>query len=81
MDKNVLERMQNIVDNLSNANLTDVTELLNYYNGDAVMINGTSYPPFNDPITAARLNARYHELTGQASLPRSGHWAPNLGPE
>jgi len=29
MDKHVLERMQNIMDNLSNANLTDVTELLN----------------------------------------------------
>ena len=75
MDKNVLERMQNIVDNLSNANLTDVTELLNYYNGDAVMINGTSYPPFNDPITAARLNARYHELTGQ-DHPRFVEQAP-----
>ena len=75
MDKHVLERMQNIMDNLSNANLTDVTELLNYYNGDAVMINGTSYHPFNDPSTAVRLNARYHELTGQ-DHPRFVEQAP-----
>lgn len=75
MDKHVLERMQNIMDNLSNANLNDVTELLNYYNGDAVMINGSLYHPFNDPSTAARLNARYHELTGQ-DHPRFVEQAP-----
>jgi len=75
MDKHVLERMQNIMDDLSNANLNDVTELLNYYNGDAVIINGTSYHPFNDPSTAARLNARYHELTGQ-DHPRFVEQAP-----
>jgi len=65
MDKHILERMTGIINNLQNANLNDVSELLDYYNGNTVMINGTAYHPFNDPITAARLNAKYHELTGQ----------------
>ena len=39
------------------------------------MINGTLYHPFNDPSVAARLNARYHELTGQ-DHPRFVEQAP-----
>ncbi len=75
MNKHILERMQNILNNLENANLNDVNELLNYYNGHAVMINGTSYYPFNDPIIAARFNSRYHDLTGQ-DHPRFVEQAP-----
>ena len=63
--KNVLLRMQNIVSNLENAQLEDVDKLLNYFNGESVMIEGVSTRPFNDPKIAAMLNARYTELTGE----------------
>ena len=56
---------QKVMDNLSSASLEDVSAQLDYYNGAPVMINGASYHPFNDPISAARLNARYFELTGE----------------
>ena len=65
MEKHILEKMTDIMNNLATANAEEVTELLNYYNGPAVMINGIAHHPFNDPMTAARLNARYHELTGR----------------
>lgn len=56
---------QKVMDNLSSASLEDVSAQLDYYNGAPVMIDGASYHPFNDPISAARLNARYFELTGE----------------
>ena len=65
MEKHILEKMTDIMNNLATANAEEVTELLNYYNGPAVVINGIAHHPFNDPMTAARLNARYHELTGK----------------
>ena len=65
MEKHILEKMTDIMNNLATANAEEVTELLNYYNGPAVVINGIAHHPFNDPMTAARLNARYHELTGR----------------
>ena len=63
--KNVLLRMQNIMNNLENAELDDIDQLLNYFNGESVMIEGVSTRPFNDPKIAAMLNARYTELTGE----------------
>ena len=46
------------------ASLEDITALLNYYNGKPVLINGIATYPFNDPVTAAKLNNKYYELTG-----------------
>jgi len=60
-----LLKFDKVISNLENATLEDVTQQLNYYNGETVLINGVGYHPFNDPQTAARLNARYRELTGQ----------------
>lgn len=54
-----------VMSNLESASLEDVSAQLDYYNGSPVLIDGTSYHPFNDPVSAARLNARYLELTGE----------------
>lgn len=64
-NKHVLNRYYDIYNNLQNASLEDISELLNYYNGRPVLIDGISHHPFNDPISAAKLNARYYELTGK----------------
>lgn len=64
-NKHVLNRYYDIYNNLQNASLEDISELLNYYNGRPVLIDGVSHHPFNDPISAAKLNARYYELTGK----------------
>lgn len=46
------------------ASLEEINSLLNYYNGKPVIINGISHTPFNDPMSAKKLNDRYYELTG-----------------
>lgn len=61
----ILNKSSEILMNLQEASLEDVTLLLNYYNGKTVVIDGVTYHPFNDPISAYKLNARYHELTGK----------------
>lgn len=63
--KHILKRMNDIVNDLENAKLEDVSELLGYYNGEPVVIDGMAYHPFNDPVFAAKINARYYELTGE----------------
>jgi len=63
--KHILGRMDNIVNDLKNASLEDVSQLLEYYNGEPVLIEGVTHHPYNDPITAARINERYKELTGE----------------
>lgn len=47
------------------ASLEDISSLLDYYNGKPVLIDGVTHHPFNDPMIASTLNARYKELTGQ----------------
>lgn len=64
-EKHVLVRMTSILNNLDNASLEDVSQLLEYYNGKPVLIDGVTYHPYNDPRVAARINARYNELTGK----------------
>ena len=54
-----------VIQNLDTATAEQISQQLDYFNGEPVMVNGTAYHPFNDPTTAARLNARYKELTGQ----------------
>lgn len=61
----ILNRTNKIILNPQEANLEDISSLLNYYNGQPVLIDGVAHYPFNDPISAAKLNARYKELTGQ----------------
>ena len=61
----ILNRTNKIILNPQASSLEDIYSLLNYYNGKPVLINGIAHHPFNDPISAAKLNARYHELTGQ----------------
>lgn len=56
-----------VTNNLQNASLEDVSAQLDYFNGSPVMINGCMYHPFNEPVEAARLNARYFELTRKKS--------------
>lgn len=61
----ILNRTTDIILNPQEASLEDISSLLNYYNGKPVLIDGVANPPFNDPMSAAKLNARYKELTGQ----------------
>ena len=63
--KHILTRINDVVNDLENAKLEDVSELLDYYNGKPVIIDGMAYHPFNDPVFAAKINARYYELTGE----------------
>ena len=59
-----LRHLDSTIRNLSSAKLEDVSALLDSFNSDSLLINGDKYFSFNDPIYAARLNARYKELTG-----------------
>lgn len=61
----ILNRANEIILNLQEASLEDISSLLNHFNGKPVLIDGVSHHPFNDPMAASKLNARYKELTGQ----------------
>ena len=60
----ILSRANEIILNPQKASLEDISSLLNYFNGEPVLIDGVAHHPFNDPISASKLNARYKELTG-----------------
>lgn len=72
-----LQNFNEVKNNLRNASLEEVSVLLDYYNGNPVLIEGNSYHPFNDPLMAARFNARYFELTGE-NHPRFVEQAPQV---
>lgn len=61
----ILNRTSEIILNPQEASLEDISSLLNYFNGKPVLIDGVAHHPFNDPMSASKLNARYKELTGQ----------------
>ena len=61
----ILNRTNEIILNPQKASLEDISSLLNYFNGKPVLIDGVAHHPFNDPMSASKLNARYKELTGQ----------------
>ena len=61
----ILNRTNEIILNPQEASLEDISSLLNYFNGKPVLIDGVAHHPFNDPMSASKLNARYKELTGQ----------------
>lgn len=62
--EHILGRANYIIQNINEASISDIEKLLNYYNGDTVIMNGMAYHPFNDPEIAARLDTRYFVLTG-----------------
>ena len=64
-NEHILNRASEIIQNPQEASLEDISSLLNYYNGKPVIINGVANFPFNDPISAEKLNTRYKELTGE----------------
>lgn len=64
-NNHILNRTNDILNSPQEASLEDISSLLNYYNGKSVLINGRVKHSFNDPISAEKLNTRYHELTGQ----------------
>lgn len=61
----ILNRTNEIILNPQEASLEDISSLLNYFNGKPVLIDGVAHHPFNDPMSASKLNARYKDLTGQ----------------
>ena len=61
----ILNRTNEIILNPQEASLEDISSLLNYFNGKPVLIDGVAHHPFNDPMSASKLNDRYKELTGQ----------------
>lgn len=61
----ILNRTNEIILNPQETSLEDISSLLNYFNGKPVLIDGVAHHPFNDPMSASKLNARYHELTGK----------------
>ncbi len=60
----VLYRINAIMQHLEMASLEDIASLLNYFDGSSVLIDGVAYHAFNEPVMAAKLNARYKDLTG-----------------
>ena len=46
------------------ASLSEISSLLDYYDGKPVLIDGIVHHPFNNPSSAAKLNSRFKELTG-----------------
>lgn len=70
--------LASVLDNLQEASLEDVKEHLNLYNSEPIRLDdGTYYHPFNDPVTAGKLNQRYKDLTGQ-DHPRYVKQAPTI---
>ena len=67
-NNHILKKASKILLNPEEASLEEISSLLNHYNGSAVLIDGIAVYPFNDPISAAKLNARYRELTSQNEL-------------
>lgn len=61
----ILNRANEIILSPQEASLEDISSLLNHFNGKPVLIDGVAHHPFNDPMSASKLNARYKELTGQ----------------
>ena len=61
----ILNRANEIILNPQEASLEDISSLLNHFNGKPVLIDGVAHHPFNDPMSASKLNARYKKLTGQ----------------
>ena len=61
----ILNRTNEIILNPQEASLEDISSLLNYFNGKPVLIDGVAHHPFNDQMSASKLNDRYKELTGQ----------------
>jgi len=62
---NIFNRMNEIIMDPQDASLEDISLVLDFYNSNAILSDGIVYHPFNDPISAAKLNTIYHELTGQ----------------
>lgn len=60
----ILNKTSEILLDLESAKLEDISALLDYYNGKPVLIDGVVVHPFNDPLSAFKLNTRYKELTG-----------------
>lgn len=61
----ILNKTHKIILEPQSASLEDISSLLDYYNGNPVLIDGVLNHPFNDPVVASKLNERYQELTGQ----------------
>lgn len=71
--------LDEVLGELPNASLEEVNDQLNIYNGDPIpQPDGSMYHPFNDPLVAARLNARYRELNGGADHPNFVAQAPEI---
>ena len=64
-NNHVVTRTSEILNDIQSAELEDISSLLSHYNGTPVLIDGVAHHPFNEPMSAAKLNARYRELTGQ----------------
>ncbi len=65
LTKHILNKLTDVMMNLDKASLEDITALLNYYNAKPIIIDGVIHHPFNDPLTAAKLNNKYREFTGK----------------
>lgn len=64
-NEHIVTRTAEILTNVQNAKLEEVSGLLEHYNGKPVLINGVVHHTFNEPMAAMKLNARYRELTGE----------------
>ena len=71
--------LDEVLGDIPNSSLEEVNDQLNIYNGDPIpQPDGSTYHPFNDPLVAARLNARYRELNGGADHPNFVAQAPEI---
>ncbi len=74
-----IKTLDEVLGDISNVSLEEVNEQLNIYNGHPIpQPDGTMYHPFNDPIVAAKLNARYRELNDGADHPNFVAQAPEV---
>ena len=67
-----------VLQDIPNASKEEIEEQLNIYNGEPIILPDKSvYHPFNDPLAAGKLNARYRELNNGEDHPRFVAEAPN----
>lgn len=63
--KHPVESFHDVMGHLDTASLEEVKGQLEIFNGASIEIDGTRHHPYNDPVSAAKFNARYFDLTGE----------------
>lgn len=63
--KHPVEMFHDVMGKLDTASKEEVQAQLDLFNASPVEIDGVTHHPYNDPVSAAKFNLRYFDLTGE----------------